>query len=248
MPAIKFSGVQSSNPAVKYRAPVAGVVGLYLLGTDEDYTKNRLYGSDGNVLSSGAPVHAAGYSTLTANTNYLTADVPEAAAMTVLAVGRFLDAGTAAASQGWLYGSYSNPLASPSGFNGGVGIYQSAATTVTSTSTRGNGSGGVVSGGVGISVPSPSSWAMYQHQVPASGQSILTNVTAGVTATANVSADPEHKLNNAKLRIGSSYGASYLGRTDVSVLVVSHSIYTADQLLELQSWVRGLAAQQGITV
>lgn len=197
-------------------------------------------GINGSVT--GSPTITAQYAQMTDNTHYVETGVPESALMTFFIIAKS-DQDFSGVDGSMLFSTNGNTVQSGGGSTFGTSLYMTSS-GITFGSSRNNG-GTVTSAAAAISGNTNSTWALYQLEVTATGNTI-TNVTTGATATNSVGSTKV--ITNGNFRLGANFTASYVGTSKLMAWVAHHDVLTTDEKASWVTRLRAYAAKKGITV
>jgi hypothetical protein len=197
-------------------------------------------GINGSVT--GAPTITSQYAQMTDNTNYVDTGVPESALMTFFLIAKS-DQDFSSIDGAMLFSTNGNTVQSGGTSTFGTSLYMTAS-GITFGSSRNN-AGTATSASAAISGNANATWALYQLEVTATGNTI-TNLTTGATATNSTGSTKI--LTNGNFRLGANFTASYVGTSKLMAWVAHHDVLTADEKASWAARLRTYASSKGVTV
>ncbi len=230
MPLITLPNVTIADPAAKYLSPVPDVAGIFILGSGEDSSANRVVRSrDGIVI--GSPDKQSGFDTMTSRVSYIDTGIVPQGGFSAYIVARFTEGLSVSSHRGALFGNYGV---------GSVGVFQNSLTSIRAQTYNGT-------SWVDTDLPNvaPDVFALYTARFGGSGG--VTTVRNETTAAQSASAARSFVARPVPVRLG-SYVNSLDGKTDVMAAAFLHRVPSSEDHERMVEWLRGLAASRGISV
>lgn len=195
-----------------------GLQGLFFLnGSIEKAARNLVVGRSPASVA-GAPVVGAGVVRMRSSVDFLQTDIPETAAMTVIAVAACPDTMADDLHRPMYVSNFgSQPTGSTPSF--GAGLYVSAVNRVQMAATRFNNAEGTgsTSGSSGSTAQNPATLSFLCGRTR-NDRTGMSNLTQALS-TASDYTYPRY-LSRGTMRIGSSYSPAFQGLSDIGFVAV----------------------------
>lgn len=206
-----------------------------------------------NGVVVGSPAVAAGYTRFKGLTNYLQTDIADTNSLTIIVVGRSVNAIPAGASVTGdantpFYAGFNRGNAQTPGLTGsvfGTGLYHTKPDALTSGSSRESGTGGISYFSTDLSGESPTNFAIRAIRVNASGLDVVSNLTRNLSATRTTAS--ARVRTDSLARIGSGV-TGFGAEVDVSSVAFYSSALSDADLAAVAELMRRRAARYGINV
>lgn len=257
---ITIQGADFSANSVGFIAPVTtGLLGWWWLGGSVAETRQDRAGI-ANATLSGSPTIAAGYVSFGgfSSGQYLTTNVTEVDAMTLLVVARSTEGAHSSTDLPMFVSNYGTD-AGKGGVPIGASIYVSAGTVPAGTIRLGAGqnNNGTVQGQINttFSTSTATSWNFYAGTLADTSE--VTSTTGNARILYNMTTDQSNETSNYprvshsanKMRIGAGYSSSLSGSCDVAFAAFYSGVLTEAQITTIYDSVKArLAALHSITI
>ena len=235
-------------------AVTRGLEGWFTFDTDiSRFSLNRAPGKL-DALLTGTPTAFATHGRFKGLVNFLETQIVETANMTMVVVGKAVNAVPSGASPS---GDANTPIyvgnyfgdSATEGYLGnvyGTSLFHAAPATLTGNGARESGSGGIMTGAVDLLDELPTAWgirAVRASEAPA-GNAVF-NLTRGVMTLSG--AVTPRLLANTKMRIGSAH-RNFGGDVDISAVAIYSVALSDGEIHQVADSMRKRMARLGITV
>ncbi len=257
---ITIAGADFSANSVGFIAPVtSGLLGWWYLGGSVAQTQQDRAGIADATLA-GSPTIGDGYVSFGGYSSgqYLTTQVTEVDAMTMIVVARSTEAAHTGTDLPMFVGNYGAD-AGNGGALIGSSIYISAGTVPAGTTRLGAGqnNNGTIQAQIAttFSTATATSWNMYAGTLADTSE--VTTTTGNARILYNLTTDQSNETSNYprvshsvnKMRIGAGYSSSFTGSCDVAMAAFYSGVLTPTQLETIYQAVKTrLAALHSITI
>jgi hypothetical protein len=228
-----------------------GLQGWFTLDTDAArFGFNRVMDKpDAEIV--GAPTAFATHGRFKGQVNFLKTQIPDSIEMTILVVGKAVNAPPAAAGggpdspyyAGSFYGNSVDPQIAGTGY--GVSLYHQAPDTITGTAGRVNSTGlAPTSGAASVPADVPTSWGLRAVRVDAAKTQAF-NLTRNASFTSGTTT--RRILSDSVVRIGGA-SSTFGGEVDISAVAIYSVALTDAEMALVANAMRKRMSRLGIAI